>query len=103
LKVSDVIVDVIVIAAYGVLFAPDVYAKVFNVLEPDKSSTTQPLDPVTGLYYDFIYLDYTSLYPSIIKSLNLGIETLVGRIEVNSTYEQNYSLAVSSKITNYFN
>jgi DNA polymerase elongation subunit (family B) len=34
------------------------------------------------------------LYPSIIKSLNLGIETLVGRIKVdnNPTYEQNQSL-----------
>ncbi len=39
-------------------------------------------------------LDFTSLYPSIIKSLNLGIETLVGRIKVPymSTYEQNHSL-----------
>jgi len=48
--------------------------------------------PNPGLYFDCIDLDFTSLYPSIIKSLNLGIETLVGRIKVNSTYEQNYSL-----------
>jgi DNA polymerase elongation subunit (family B) len=46
------------------------------------------------LYFDVIDLDFTSLYPSIIKSLNLGIETLVGRIKVPymDTYEQNHSL-----------
>jgi DNA polymerase elongation subunit (family B) len=46
------------------------------------------------LYFDVIDLDFTSLYPSIIKSLNLGIETLVGRIKVPhmATYEQNHSL-----------
>jgi DNA polymerase elongation subunit (family B) len=52
------------------------------------------LEPIPGLYFDVIDLDFTSLYPSIIKSLNLGIETLVGRIKVdhNPTYEQNHSL-----------
>jgi len=52
------------------------------------------LEPIPGLYFDVIDLDFTSLYPSIIKSLNLGIETLVGRIKVehNVTYEQNHSL-----------
>lgn len=52
------------------------------------------LEPIPGLYFDVIDLDFTSLYPSIIKSLNLGIETLVGRIKVNynATYEQNHSL-----------
>jgi DNA polymerase elongation subunit (family B) len=52
------------------------------------------LEPIPGLYFDVIDLDFTSLYPSIIKSLNLGIETLVGRIRVehNATYEQNHSL-----------
>jgi len=35
------------------------------------------LEPKPGLYSDVIDLDFTSLYPSIIKSLNLGIETLV--------------------------
>lgn len=52
------------------------------------------LEPIPGLYFDVIDLDFTSLYPSIIKSLNLGIETLVGRIKVEDkpTYEQNHSL-----------
>jgi len=52
------------------------------------------LEPIPGLYFDVIDLDFTSLYPSIIKSLNLGIETLVCRIKVddNPTYEQNHSL-----------
>jgi DNA polymerase elongation subunit (family B) len=52
------------------------------------------LEPIPGLYFDVIDLDFTSLYPSIIKSLNLGIETLVGRIKVHHdvTYEQNQSL-----------
>jgi DNA polymerase elongation subunit (family B) len=52
------------------------------------------LEPIPGLYFDVIDLDFTSLYPSIIKSLNLGIETLVGRIKVDDrpTYEQNHSL-----------
>ena len=82
------------------------YLRGSKIISPNKPTTHNPsrknreetyaggylLDPVPGLYYDCIDLDYTSLYPSIIKSLNLGIETLVGRIEVNSTYEQNYSL-----------
>jgi DNA polymerase elongation subunit (family B) len=52
------------------------------------------LEPIPGLYFDVIDLDFTSLYPSIIKSLNLGIETLIGRIRVDNkpTYEQNHSL-----------
>ena len=52
------------------------------------------LEPIPGLYFDVIDLDFTSLYPSIIKSLNLGVETLVGRIKVDykPTYEQNHSL-----------
>jgi DNA polymerase elongation subunit (family B) len=50
------------------------------------------LDPIPGLYEDLIDLDYTSLYPSIIKSLNLGIETLVGNIVTENNYEQNLSL-----------
>jgi DNA polymerase elongation subunit (family B) len=38
------------------------------------------LDPKPGLYTWVIDDDYSSLYPSIIRSLNLGIETYVGRI-----------------------
>jgi DNA polymerase elongation subunit (family B) len=50
------------------------------------------LDPKPGLYSDVSDLDFTSLYPSIIKSLNLGIETLVGRIVTKDNYEQYNSL-----------
>ena len=79
-----------------------------NIVSPNKPTTHNPslkhfketyaggylLEPIPGLYFDVIDLDFTSLYPSIIKSLNLGIETLVGRIKVdhNPTYEQNHSL-----------
>jgi DNA polymerase elongation subunit (family B) len=79
-----------------------------GIVSPNKPTTHNPslknfnetyaggylLEPIPGLYFDVIDLDFTSLYPSIIKSLNLGIETLVGRIKVdyNPTYEQNHSL-----------
>jgi DNA polymerase elongation subunit (family B) len=78
-----------------------------GIISPNKPTTHNPsrkaanstyaggylLEPIPGLYFDVIDLDFTSLYPSIIKSLNLGIETLVGRIvTLNPTYEQNHSL-----------
>jgi DNA polymerase elongation subunit (family B) len=78
-----------------------------GIISPNKPTTHNPsrktvnstyaggylLEPIPGLYFDVIDLDFTSLYPSIIKSLNLGIETLVGRIVThNPTYEQNHSL-----------
>jgi DNA polymerase elongation subunit (family B) len=51
------------------------------------------LDPVPGLYSWVIDSDYSSLYPSIIRSLNLSIETLVGRIKIsNQNYNTEYSL-----------
>ena len=84
------------------------YLKREGIISPNKPTTHNPilknikesyaggylLEPIPGLYFDVIDLDFTSLYPSIIKSLNLGIETLVGRIKVdhNATYEQNHSL-----------
>jgi len=84
------------------------YLKREGIVSPNKPTTHNPsrknikesyaggylLDPIPGLYFDVIDLDFTSLYPSIIKSLNLGIETLVGRIVVpfNASYEQNHSL-----------
>jgi DNA polymerase elongation subunit (family B) len=84
------------------------YLKREGIISPNKPTTHNPslknenisyaggylLEPTPGLYFDVIDLDFTSLYPSIIKSLNLGIETLVGRIKVdyNTTYEQNHSL-----------
>jgi len=84
------------------------YLKIKGIVSPNKPTTHNIslkgsevsyaggylLEPITGLYFDVIDLDFTSLYPSIIKSLNLGIETLVGRIKVkeNPTYEQYQSL-----------
>ncbi len=82
------------------------YLKREGIVSPNKPTTHNPsrlyvketyaggylLEPIPGLYFDVIDLDFTSLYPSIIKSLNLGIETLIGRIRVNSNYEQNHSL-----------
>lgn len=82
------------------------YLKREGIVSPNKPTTTNPnrkgmeetyaggylLDPIPGLYEDVIDLDFTSLYPSIIKSLNIGIETLVGRIQVPSNYEQEHSL-----------
>jgi DNA polymerase elongation subunit (family B) len=50
------------------------------------------LEPTPGLYSYVSDADFTSLYPSIIKSLNLGIETLVGRIVTKNNYEQYNSL-----------
>jgi DNA polymerase elongation subunit (family B) len=50
------------------------------------------LEPTPGLYSYVSDADFTSLYPSIIKSLNLGIETLMGRIITKDNYEQYNSL-----------
>jgi DNA polymerase elongation subunit (family B) len=79
-----------------------------GIISPNKPTTHNPsrrhvketyaggylLEPTPGLYFDVMDIDFTSLYPSIIKSLNLGIETLVGRIKIddNPNYEQNHSL-----------
>jgi len=41
------------------------------------------LDIKPGIYKWLGDYDYSSLYPSIIRSLNLGIETLVGRIVID--------------------
>lgn len=82
------------------------YLKRKNIVSPNKPTTHNPsrkikeetyaggylLEPVPGLYFDVVDLDFTSLYPSIIKSLNLGVETLIGRIVVNNNYEQNHTL-----------
>jgi DNA polymerase elongation subunit (family B) len=49
-------------------------------------------DPEPGLYEWVIDLDFTSLYPSIIRSLNIGIETLVGRIVNKHKTDNHWSL-----------
>lgn len=83
------------------------YLKREKIVSPNKPTTHNPhLKTVVdtyaggyvkeanpGLYFDVIDLDFTSLYPSIIKSLNLGIETLVGRIKSsNRNFEQEMSM-----------
>ena len=49
-------------------------------------------DPIPGLYEWVIDLDFTSLYPSIIRSLNMGIETLVGRVVHSGKFDNQWSL-----------
>jgi DNA polymerase elongation subunit (family B) len=49
-------------------------------------------EPIPGLYEWVIDLDFTSLYPSIIRSLNIGIETLLGRIVNRGKYDNNWTL-----------
>ena len=49
-------------------------------------------DPVPGLYDWVIDLDFTSLYPSIIRTLNMGIETLVGRVVNTGKFDNQWSL-----------
>jgi DNA polymerase elongation subunit (family B) len=82
------------------------YLKRKNVISPNKPTTYNPnlkdikeeyaggylKDPVPGLYEWVIDLDFTSLYPSIIRSLNMGIETLIGRIVNKDKYDNQWSL-----------
>jgi DNA polymerase elongation subunit (family B) len=49
-------------------------------------------DPIPGLYEWVSDLDFTSLYPSIIRNLNMGIETLVGRIQNRDKYDNQWGL-----------
>ena len=84
------------------------YLKRKNIVSPNKPTTLNPIlkdveeeyaggylkDPVPGLYEWVIDLDFTSLYPSIIRSLNIGIETLVGRIVNKDKYDNQWSLDV---------
>jgi DNA polymerase elongation subunit (family B) len=51
------------------------------------------------LYSDVSDLDFTSLYPSIIKSLNLGIETLMGRIVTKTITNNTIHLSNLNNVT----
>jgi DNA polymerase elongation subunit (family B) len=82
------------------------YLKRKGIISPNKPTTYNPAlrtleeeyaggylkDPIPGLYEWVIDLDFTSLYPSIIRSLNMGIETLVGRIVNKDKYDNQWSL-----------
>jgi DNA polymerase elongation subunit (family B) len=84
------------------------YLKRQNIVSPNKPTTINPSlkestsddyaggylkDPTPGLYEWVIDLDFTSLYPSIIRSLNMGIETLIGRIVNSGKYDNQWSYA----------
>ena len=82
------------------------YLKRKNIVSPNKPTTFSPelktvveeyaggylKDPIPGLYEWVIDLDFTSLYPSIIRSLNIGVETLVGNVLIRDKYDNNYTL-----------
>jgi DNA polymerase elongation subunit (family B) len=82
------------------------YLKRKGIVSPNKPTTYNPAlrtlqeeyaggylkDPTPGLYEWVIDLDFTSLYPSIIRSLNMGIETLVGRVVNKDKYDNQWSL-----------
>ena len=82
------------------------YLKRKGIVSPNKPTTYNPAlrtlqeeyaggylkDPTPGLYEWIIDLDFTSLYPSIIRSLNMGIETLVGRVVNRDKFDNQWSL-----------
>lgn len=51
------------------------------------------MEPKPGLYEWVSDLDFTSLYPSIIRNLNIGIETLLFRIKNRHKYDNQLGLA----------
>ena len=84
------------------------YLKRQDIVSPNKPTTYNPAlkertendyaggylkDPVPGLYQWVIDLDFTSLYPSIIRSLNIGIETFVGRVVNSGKYDNQWTYA----------
>jgi len=82
------------------------YLKRKNIVSPNKPTTYNPIlqeikeqyaggylkEPNPGLYEWVVDLDFTSLYPSIIRSLNMGVETLVGRVVNKNKYDNKWSL-----------
>jgi DNA polymerase elongation subunit (family B) len=88
------------------------YLKRKGIVSPNKPTTYNPIlkeikeeyaggylkDPVPGLYEWVIDLDFTSLYPSIIRSLNMGIETLVGRVVNTGKFDNQWSLKELKKM-----
>lgn len=82
------------------------YLRRKDIVSPNKPTTMNPAlkeaneeyaggylkDPVPGLYEWVSDLDFTSLYPSIIRNLNMGLETLVCRIQNRSKYDNQWGL-----------
>jgi DNA polymerase elongation subunit (family B) len=70
-----------------------IHRTVKSIRKKDSYAGGYLLDPIPGLYSWLSDFDYSSLYPSIIRSLNLSIETLVGRIKIpNQNYNTWWSL-----------
>ena len=63
-----------------------------NIVKNEEYAGGYLKDPIPGLYEWVIDLDFTSLYPSIIRSLNIGIETYIGRIVNKNKYDNNWTL-----------
>jgi DNA polymerase elongation subunit (family B) len=88
------------------------YLKRKDIVSPNKPTTYNPAlkegneeyaggylkDPVPGLYEWVSDLDFTSLYPSIIRNLNMGIETLIGRIQNRDKYDNQWGLGDLKKM-----
>ena len=88
------------------------YLKRKDIVSPNKPTTYNPAlkegneeyaggylkDPVPGLYECVSDLDFTSLYPSIIRNLNMGIETLIGRIQNRDKYDNQWGLGDLKKM-----
>jgi len=82
------------------------YLRRKDIVSPNKPTTMNPAlkegneeyaggylkDPVPGLYEWVSDLDFTSLYPSIIRNLNMGIETLVACIKNRDKYDNQWGL-----------
>jgi DNA polymerase elongation subunit (family B) len=82
------------------------YLRRKDIVSPNKPTTLHPelkemeeeyaggylKDPIPGLYEWVIDLDFTSLYPSIIRSLNIGVETLVGNVLLRDKYDNKWAL-----------
>ena len=89
------------------------YLRRKDIVSPNKPTTINPAlkggneeyaggylkDPVPGLYEWVSDLDFTSLYPSIIRNLNMGIETLVCRIKNRDKYDNQWGLNDLKKLS----
>ena len=65
--------------------APNKPLRIRNSDNNDKFKGAYVKEPITGLYKWIYDLDLTSLYPSIIMSINISPETLVGTVKNYST------------------
>lgn len=62
-----------------------------NIKTDDKIPGAYVRDPIPGLHSWLVDFDYTSLYPSIICSLNLGPNTLVAKIDRDAAIAHIYN------------